>query len=130
MTCRDIYRAALRMVCEKETEGDTSDYEDRAGYLLAAFCTEASKADNRCRMESGEGPVPPFARVFLDLDSEFPLLEVFLPAAEYYLAAMLVIDENEEMSDRYFARYTDAMASIEEQPRAKAAPIKDRYNLL
>jgi len=130
MTCREIYRAALRMVCEKETDGDTSDYEDRAGYLLAAFCTEASRADNRCRMENGEGPVPPFAKLFLDLDSEFPLLDLFLPAAEYYLAAMLVMDENEEMSERYFARYTDAMSMIEEQPLAKVTSIKDRYNLL
>ena len=130
MTCREIYHAALRLICEKEDGGNASDYEDRAGYLLAAFCTEASKADNRCRAEAGEGPLPPFAKVFIELDSPFPLLDVFLPAAQYYLAAMLVIDENEELSDRLFARYSDAISQIQEHPSAKAAPIKDRYHLL
>ena len=127
MTCRDIYNAALRLLCE--ADDSASDYEDRAGYLLATFCTEASAIDNRYRVANGEGEQHPFAKVFLELDSRFPLSDIFLPAAEYYLAAMLAIDENEELCDRYFAKYTDALASIV-QPRAEKNPIKDRYKLL
>ena len=127
MTCREIYGAALRLLCEADE--NASDYEDRAGYLLATFCTEASPIDNRFRVANGEGEQLPFAKVFLELDSIFPLSDIFLPAAEYYLAAMLAIDENEELCDRYFAKYTDALASIV-QPRATKTPIRDRYKLL
>lgn len=127
MTCKNIYQAALRLLCEGEKSA--LDYEDRAGYILATFCTEASAIDNRYRAENGEGPKPPFAKLYLELDSTFPLSDILLPAAEYYLAAMLVIDENEELSDRYFAKYTDALASIL-QPSSKAMSIKDRYGLI
>lgn len=127
MTCREIYGAALRLLCEAES--NASDYEDRAGYLLATFCTETSPIDNRYRIANGEGEQLPFAKAFLDLDSEFPLSDIFLPAAEYYLAAMLAVDENEDLCDRYFAKYTDALAAIV-QPRAEKKPIKDCYSLL
>ena len=127
MTCREIYNAALRLLCESAE--NALDYEDRAGYLLATFCTETSAIDNRYRAENGEGPQPSFAKLYMELDSTFPLSDILLPAAEFYLAAMLAIDENEELSDRYFAKYTDALAQIV-QPSAKTAPIKDRYGLL
>ncbi len=127
MTCREIFGAALRLLCE--AENSAADYEERAGYLLATFCTETSPIDNRYRIANGEGEQLPFAKVFLELDSEFPLSDIFLPAAEYYLAAMLAVDENEDLCDRYFAKYTDALASIV-QPRAEKKPIKDCYSLL
>ena len=127
MTCKSIYDAALRLLCE--VEENASDYEDRAGYILATFCTEASAIDNRYRAQNGEGPLLPFAKLFVELESDFPLSDVFLPAAEYYLAAMLAIDENEELSDRYFAKYTDSMTSIL-QEKSQASSIKDRYGLM
>jgi len=112
MTYRDIYKAALRLLGETETNGDTSDYEDRATYLLATFCTEQSATDNRYRMANGQGARPAFAKVTVELDGYFPLSDIFLPIAEYYLAAMLVMDENDVLSDRYFARYTDVLTSL------------------
>jgi hypothetical protein len=127
MTCKSIYDAALRLL--NETDKNALDYEDRAGYILATFCTECSGLDNRYRVQNGEGPKSPFAKLYLELDSTFPLSNVLLPAAQFYLAAMLVIDENEELSDRYFAKYTDAVSSILESS-SKASPMKDRYGLL
>ena len=128
MTYREIYKAALRLLCENDS--GNSDYEERAEYLLATLCTELSSADNRYRALCGEGPQPPFAKVCVDADDTFPLSDVFLPIAEYYLAAMLVIDENEELSERYFALYTDRLGELFATPRAQAKPIRDRYRLL
>jgi len=127
MTCREIFAATLRLLCE--TEETASDYEERASYLLATLCTELSSLDNKYRAERGEGPMPPFAKAFLELDQAFPLSDAFLPVAEYYLASMLAMEENEELGDRYFAKYSDALASIM-QPRTEAKPIKDRYRLI
>ena len=112
MTYREIYRAALRLLGENETDGDTSDYEDRATYLLATFCTEQAPIDNRYRLANGQGARPAFAKATVELDGWFPLSDIFLPISEYYLAAMLAMDENEELSDRYFAMYADALASV------------------
>ena len=127
MTYRELYLAALRMVCESESEGDTADYEDRAGYLLATFCAEHSASDNRYRKEKGQGAQPPFTKAFVELSERFPLSPVFAPIAQYYLAAMLCMDENEEMSDRYFGRYTEALAALLKDLPSTAAPIRDRY---
>ena len=127
MTCKKIYDAALRLLNEREQ--NAADYEDRAGYILATFCTQASPIDNRYRAEQGDGPKAPFSKLYLELDNTFPLSDILLPAAQFYLAAMLVIDENEELSDRYFAKYTDAMSSIL-HASSKSSPTKDRYNLL
>ena len=112
-----------------ETDKNTLDYEDRASYILATFCAESSMIDNRYRVENGAGPKAPFSKLYIDLDHTFPLSDVLLPAAQFYLAAMLVIDENEELSDRYFAKYTDVISSIL-HATSKASPIKDRYGLL
>ena len=129
MTFRDIYAAALRMLAESESDGDTSYYEERACYLLAAFCSEHSDADNRYREQIGQGPKPAFTKLFVELDDAFPHSDIFLPIASYYLAAMLSLEENESLSDRYFAKYTDAITSIF-KAGAEAKPIRDRYNLL
>ena len=57
------------------------------------------------------------------------------PINKYYVQTLGMIffpgehfAENEELSDRYFAKYTDAVASIL-QSTSKASPIKDRYGL-
>lgn len=127
MTYRALYQAALRMVCESELDRDTDDYEDRAGYLLATFCAEHTPTDNRYRREKGHSELPAFTKACVELDEKFPLSNVFAPIAQYYLAAMLVIDENEELSDRCFARYTETLAALQKEFASTAAPIRDHY---
>ena len=130
MTYRQIYLAALRMLSENEVDGDVEDYEDRAGYLLATFCAQAAPADLLFRTERGmETPVLTLSGC-VELDETFPLCDPFVPPAEYFLASMLAIDENEELSDRLFERYTDAMASIEDSLPARPLSISDRYGLI
>ena len=45
MTNRDIYLRALSIIGESCDAEENEDYEERAPYLLAAFCTEAKEID-------------------------------------------------------------------------------------
>ena len=64
-----------------------------------------------------------------DADADFPLCDVFAPAAIYHLASGLVIDENEEMSDKFFDRYINAILDIRKELPASVEKIVDRYGL-
>lgn len=112
MTYREIYRAALRLVSESDGNLANEDYEERAGYILAILCNECAPIEKKyCAAHSvTRTPFTPCAEV--TLSAEFPLQDVFINAAIYYLSAMLVADENEELSDRFFELYTDALSAI------------------
>ncbi len=106
------------------------DYEDRAGYILATFCADCIKADQRYRLTHSESSVAPTVLTYVNLTSDFALCDVFAPAAVYYLAAMLIMDEDEEMSEKFFALYSDSLSEILSDLPMVSTAIKDRYNLL
>ena len=130
MTCRELYEAALRLVCENADHGDVSDYEDRAGYILATAVTQCAPLDAAYRKANRLTPSTPFAGVWIDLAEDFPLCDVFSPAVLHYLCAMLVMDENESMSDTFFEKYTDTIAAIQASCPMVSEAITDHYNEL
>ncbi|MBQ8431390.1 MAG: hypothetical protein IJX28_00750 [Clostridia bacterium] len=130
MTCRELYEAALRLVCENAENGDVSDYEDRAGYILATAVTQCAPLDALYRKATGGSAVPLPMGVYLDLDADFPLSDIFSAAVLHYLCAMLVLDENEAMSDAFFEKYTDAIALIQSSLPFVGESITDRYQEL
>ena len=130
MTCRELYEAALRLVCENADHGDVSDYEDRAGYILATAVTQCAPLDVAYRKANGLPTSTPFAGVWIDLEEDFPLCDIFSPAVLHYLCAMLVLDENERLSDKLFELYADEMATIQSSFPAKNGKTLDHYGLL
>ena len=130
MTCRELFRSALRMICEREEISDVSDYEDRAGYLIASFCNQFSTLDTLIKSMNGESGNTYTPSLCLTLDTSFPLADRFLTAATYDLSAMLVIDENEELSERFFALYSDAISSLQSTVICKKETISDNYKEL
>lgn len=126
MTCNEIYTAALGMVCES-TANDNSDYEERAPYLLATFCSSCRALDALYRKANGLNAAPDFSDSYLALTEEFPLHREFSSPAAAYLAAMLVVDENEEMSDRFCALYSDGLSRIQASLPCKIESIQNRY---
>jgi hypothetical protein len=130
MTLREITNAAIALACEDPERVDTEDYRDRASYILPTFCGHCAAADDRYRAANAMSQKPAFSAVFMELDEEFPLADVFIAPATYYLAAMLTVDENEELSDRFFALYTDAVATLEAGIPAVSEKIADRYALI
>ena len=111
-TNKQIYEGALGLIGELNDPMLCEDYEERAPYILAAFCSLASEIDKRLRIVDSLEEQPRFSHVCLSLDSSFPLCDRLAPAATIYLAAMLVIGENDELSDSLYDKYCDAIASI------------------
>ena len=60
-------------------------------------------------------------------EAEFPLSPRFAHAAAYYLASMLIADENPELADTLFDRFSDAMATIRASVPATKGKIRNVY---
>lgn len=127
MLNKEIYDCALGLLAESTDDGANDDYEERAPYLLAAFCAEAHNADKALRHSHSEQSAVDFSPVYLGLEEQFPLLECFAAPAALYLAAMLVMDYNDVVSDKLYDRYSDSMSSICSSIPALTEHIKDRY---
>lgn len=130
MTCRELFQSALRMICEREETADVSDYEERSEYLIASFCNQFVTMDALISSLLGENAGSYKTTVRLDPDQKFPLADRFANAAIYYLSAMLVIDENEELSEQFFALYSDAVSMLKSTVIGKQESISDRYGEL
>ncbi len=127
MFLRDIYESALKFLAESSGYGDNSDYEERAPYLLAAFCNEASSTDAALRRSLGIQATASFDPVYIDLNAPFPLLPRFTTCAALYLAAMLILDDDRELSDTLYDKYCDSISTICASIASVAEKITDRY---
>ena len=112
MSNYEIYENALRILGIPVNSEGSEDYEERAPYLIAAFCTSVLEIDEFLRMAAGLGSTPHFNRVWLSLDEDFPLLDRLAPIASLDLASSLVTDENAELSDRLYERTQDALSDV------------------
>ena len=107
---RDIYVSALSLLGLGVGGENASDLEERAPYLIASFCCSAKEIDATLRKAEELGAQPSFNSVFLELDSEFPLCDRLSSCAALYVAAMLIIDEDPELSDSLYDKYCAAIA--------------------
>ena len=130
MINREIYLRALSLLGERCDFEGNEDYEERAPYLIAAFCTEAKEIDASYRESMKMSPAKEIDCVHIPLEATFPLADRFVNAATNYLAAMLIIDENTELSDKIYDIYCDLMASIQSEIPAKIEKIAQKYSAL
>ena len=129
MLNQEIYEGALRLISESLEEGENEDYKDRASYLIAAFCCETEELEASIRRRLGLESRATFNPVWVSLDDEFPSLDRLAVAACLYVAAMLISDENEGLSDKFFALYTDAVSTIQTSIPSAFHKITDVYGL-
>lgn len=127
MLCSDIYDSALRLLGESVNDGENDDYKERAPYLLASFCNEAKSTDKAWRLSVDVGSQGEWNSVCIPLTQKFPLCDRFASAAAFYVAAMLVIDTDESLSDKLYERFCDAMSTISEDIPAIIESIANRY---
>lgn len=130
MKNKDIYDGALKILAEKNAVGANDDYEERAPYLIAAFCSESASADAAYRRANYLPAANPVSEVYVDLASDFPCSTRFAAAACTYLASMLIIDDDTELSDKLFDKYSDIMSAICSEIPALIEDISDRYSFL
>ena len=131
MTYYDILDGAIAAVCEDVTSSyATEDYSSRAQFILAGFVVQYASLDAVWREAHGMEPKTIDTNIaMISPRDEFPLCDIFAPIAINYLASALIIDENEEMSDKFFDRYVTGMIDIRNAIPAKQAPIIDRYGI-
>lgn len=127
MQNRSIYNAALRLLGESVAEGENEDYEERAPYLIATFCSEMCELNERLCRAKGTTVSELAECVCLELDQAFPLSTRFSSAASLYLAAMLILESDEDRSDKLYARFSDAISRIADGIPAALESIVDRY---
>jgi hypothetical protein len=130
MKNRDIYLRALAILGESCDLEENEDYEERAPYLIAAFCTEAKETDASYRESMKMSPAKEIDCVHIPLEAAFPLADRFINAAANYLAAMLIIDENTALSDKIYDKYCDLMATIQSEIPASIEKIAQKYSAL
>ena len=126
----EIYNSAVQLLSEDQDMPDIADYERRSGYLLATFTMLAVPVDTTYRELNSLPPLTQKSYTCVDLKKFFPLSVVFAPAATYYLAAMLVLEENEKLSDKLFDLYVNEMATIQASFQGQIQKTTDRYGLL
>ena len=131
MTYRDLIKSSLATVCEDPSASfGVEDYSARAPFLLASFITRYAKLDGEYRKANGMTSKAIHTDIAeVDPEDDFPLCDAFFPAAINYLASGLVIDENEEMSDKFFDRYIGIILDIRNTLPAQKEQIVDRYGI-
>lgn len=112
MTNRNILNSAVSLISEATDANTPEDYAERAPYILATFCNQCKRLHQKYNLALQLNYTSYSEHAFLDLSDSFPLLPALVPAATYYLAAMLVIDENETLSDKLFDLYASEVASL------------------
>ena len=127
MTYLEIYHSALRMIGVTESGEMTADYEERAPYLLASFVSQCAPLDRKYRSAHSLDAVVYPRVAAVTMNEEFHLSDVFLSAAGTYLASMLILEENETVSEKLFDQYCDSLASIECALPASSTSIKNCY---
>ena len=127
MKCKDIFKSALRLLNEKGAEDELGDFVERAPYILSAMFSASARLDKAYRAAFGLGEQEAFSPTYAELDSTFPLCDRFASAAAFYLASLLIVDENDDLSDNFFDKYCDSMASISSEIPAEAEKIRNVY---
>ncbi len=128
MTYQELFTSSLALLAEDSQDTDgIADYAERAPYLLATFLTTCSALDNQYRLSHGREELPPFEGVCVAMDADFLLSAVLAPAAVYYLSSMLVLEENEALSDKLFATYSDLLSQIADALPGRLERIVNKY---
>lgn len=130
MTFLELFENAIHTISESPSQGNVSDYEERASYIFATFCAQCMDIDSKYRSAYGSDSSGSVNATYVELSDIFPLSDVFMAPAIYYLCAMLTLDENEEMSDKFFELYSDEVASIQASLPYSCESIEDRYSLI
>ena len=127
VTNREIYNNALSIIGQSIESTDIADYDERAPYLLASFCCIAKKLDQCIRKSEGLEKQERFSSVYLALENDFPLCEDLSATASLYIAAMLLADENEELSDKIYERYCDSISTLMATSSCSSESIVEKY---
>ena len=91
------------------------------------FIGNVGKLNTKLCEALGKTPITKFDRVLIPLEENFPLVDRLAPIACLYLAAMLILDEDAESSDKLYARCCEKIAALWKEIPAIIHKIKEKY---
>lgn len=118
----DVYTKALGFLGELDDPQGAFDYEARAPYLIASFCCNAKSLDKTLREANCLEEEPSFSPIYISISEDFPLCDELIHPATLYVASMLVIDENSELSEKLYDQYCDSMATLAASLNVNGSP--------
>ena len=122
-----LYDNALVHIGATTSSSDYSDYRERSSYIIANFCTAHKSLDAKMRKADNLEAASSFSPVYLFLEGDFPLCEKLIAPAVFYLAAMLVIDDDPELSDKLYERYCDLITEATMSLSYQSEKIENKY---
>lgn len=127
MKCKELFDTVMQLIFETDSGADTDDYAEQFPYILATFCNDNAFYDSHYRVANSLPEQKNIAFMSLGLADDFPFCERFIAPASYFIASMLVADENEELSDMFFDRYSDSFSALISEIPGMPHPIKSVY---
>lgn len=127
MICRGVYEHALAILGEDLSGRYSDDYLERSMYLIALICSNLCEKDQILRKEKGLPEQGNINKEKIVLSEEFPLCDEFLPAVAYYLASMLIFDEDHGRSDMLFEKYVACVKEVSGSLAYESKGIINKY---
>ena len=112
MKIKEIFDSTMGILSKNDITVSESDFKERAPFIIAMFCCNTAAVDRDLRESHGFPTQKHFNEVFLDMEEDFPLDSRFSTPAAYYLAAMLIMDEKENVSDRLFDLFSNNISEV------------------
>jgi len=122
-----IFDAAINIINKKSGDEEYDEYMERATYILANFCCANAAIDRDFRETHGLPSQESFNEIVLDMDDDFPFDSRFSAPAAHYLAAILMLDENGDVSENIFDAYADNMSKVKNELPMKKGKIFNVY---
>ena len=127
MTNQEIYDSALRLASEVSVSDGNEDYVERSPYLLAVICSRYSTLDVAYRAAHGLEQQKLLPINQYPLATLFPLSDIFSAPVSTALAALLVLEENPNLSQQ-LTKLSEAMiADIQKQIPFQQKQIVSHY---
>lgn len=127
MTCQDIYKIALSFLGEDISGNFSSDYGQRAPYLIAALYPILREDDNILRRSRGLPIQENEYAEKAELYEDFKLCDDFATAAAYYVASLLIFESDTARADRLFEKYNDLAKKVMTNIPFESGKTVDKY---
>jgi len=126
MNCRKIFNYAAALIAEDPYDENNEDLYARSVGAINTFICNAYDTAKMYETLKLKYPEPPYREVD-DIDDEFPLSDDIAGVCIYYLASVLMNNENTELSSKLENEYKRLLDDIIIKIPAAVDKISDIY---
>lgn len=126
MNCRNIFNCAAALIAEDPYDENNEDLLIRSVNIINTFIYNTYDVGNLYEMRV----LNQFERHYREvenIDDTFPLCDDIAGICIYYLAAMLINNENTELSGKFYNEYKTMLNNIVDKIPADIQSISDIY---